>query len=154
MPRVSCARFGKFQKKFKMFTKYFPEFYLMKFMFIADNSVLSFVSCNAKIFFAWNFFFILGVTKMWNIFINFPQFCHCCCHLILSLVPQFCDIYIAISSNLWLKGILKPGKRAMVVAAYNSSGAGNEFWWFTEMAKMCFHNHIFFLLLMPFWGFL
>lgn len=73
--------------------KYFPELYLTKFMLIADNS-----SVMRKYFLLHP---LAGATKMWNIFINFPQFCHCCCHLILDS-----DIYIAISSNLWLKGIL------------------------------------------------
>jgi hypothetical protein len=92
---------------------------------------------------------------MWNIFINFPQFCHCCSAAIssssaalffLENSTQFCDIYIAISSNLWLKGILSWAKwerERWWWWQHNSSGEGNEFWWFSEMAKMCFHNHIF-----------
>lgn len=43
--------------------------------------------CNAEIFFLFIlrlWYFLPRVTKMWNIFINFPQFCHCCSAAISS----------------------------------------------------------------------
>ncbi len=94
---------------------------------------------------------------MWNIFINFPQFCHFSCHLILQrswvlwyLHSHF--IQFMIERDPKLSRRREKGKVAATQQKQKRSdgnGGGNEFWWFSEMAKMCFHNRIFFLSLSP-----